>query len=446
MKQSKYNYFFRNPEGEGKVLAYNGIRNGLAMIDEEVAKNLEKGNTQFFTSEAGKELAEQLKKGGFLIEDRYDELKLIKFRQQRNQYLIPTLALTLAPTINCNLACHYCFENHTKGKMSDEVIESIVNFSEREITKKGLDHISVTWYGGEPLLYPGIIKKCSEKLIALSKKYKTGYTANIITNGTKLDRETAIMLRECMIRDIQITIDGVKSTHDKRRIYKGGKGSFEQIVNNIEEVVGIIHLTVRINVDKTNVEEADGVFTYFKNMKRYNPKHIAFYYGWVRGYTEEVVGGRTQDIAPEEYHLYHEKFADRLEREGARKGSYPFASAGCVATTAHGFVIGPTGDIWKCWSNIGDPERVIGNVSDGVDVTNHYYLDYMEETWENDQECRDCKALPLCMGGCGDIRIKRNKGELDHKDCGTWRYHTEKKLRNYYTGLARGRAVEAVDA
>ena len=93
----------------------------------------------------------QLRSMGFLVEDTTDDdsYNIIKMRALSGLYANDSLMLTIAITRACNFDCSYCFEGNRTGKpMSDEVIEKLIRFIENYHTPK----MSITWYGGEPLL------------------------------------------------------------------------------------------------------------------------------------------------------------------------------------------------------------------------------------------------------------------------------------------------------
>jgi len=74
-----------------------------------------------------------------------------------------------------------------------------------------------------------------------------------VTNGTILTRRCLNMLQNVNVDYIQITLDGIKDTHDKRRIKLNGEGTFERIVGNITTLVKrSFQVVIRINVDKRN--------------------------------------------------------------------------------------------------------------------------------------------------------------------------------------------------
>lgn len=60
------------------------------------------------------------------------------------------------------------------------------------------------------------------------------------------------------IKTIQITLDGLEETHNKRRPHIKEKGSFKKIINNLDKLIKlqpdiVVHL--RVNVDNENKDE-----------------------------------------------------------------------------------------------------------------------------------------------------------------------------------------------
>ncbi len=71
------------------------------------------------------------------------------------------VGLTICTTMGCNFDCPYCFENHKAGKMSAEVQDDVVALAERMLDAAQRKALSVTWFGGEPLLAPDVIEALS---------------------------------------------------------------------------------------------------------------------------------------------------------------------------------------------------------------------------------------------------------------------------------------------
>ncbi len=145
--------------------------------------------------------------------------------------------LILEITDECNLRCTYCVfdesnqgeRNHSNKTMTlDTAREAVQSFYARTNQNEGY----VVFYGGEPLLAYETIKEIVSYANELSNnKLKFSLT----TNGLGLSESKFDFL---ISNDFLITvsIDGDKNTHDKRRITKSGKGTFDAIIANLKKL------------------------------------------------------------------------------------------------------------------------------------------------------------------------------------------------------------------
>ncbi|MDU5925118.1 MAG: SPASM domain-containing protein, partial [Finegoldia magna] len=81
----------------------------------------------------------------------------------------------------------------------------------------------------------------------------------------------------------------------------------------------------------------------------------------------------------------------------------------CGADAVNSLVINSNGDLYKCWSDIGFVDRKIGNINDNFSGNTSMYYDYMLYDPTEDEECKKCKLLPICMGGCPYQRVVNKK-------------------------------------
>lgn len=68
-----------------------------------------------------------MKRGNFIIDDDYDELSVIKFNNYSGKFRNDYFNLTIAPTLQCNFTCPYCYEERKAGIMSSDIINSVYN-------------------------------------------------------------------------------------------------------------------------------------------------------------------------------------------------------------------------------------------------------------------------------------------------------------------------------
>ena len=178
------------------------------------------------------------------------------------------LVLTILPTGKCNFKCPYCFESDKsfcRTAMTMEKQNTLLKFVQKVIPKH--KSLTIGWFGGEPLLEPQIIKYLSENLIRMCNARFLPYSSEITTNGFFLDEKTFDMLYKLKIYSYQITIDGVKEHHDKYRIARNGKGTYDIIMSNLLRIKNSRHykfalILLRVNVLKDSFERFDEFIYY----------------------------------------------------------------------------------------------------------------------------------------------------------------------------------------
>ena len=85
----------------------------------------------------------------------------------------------------------------------------------------------------------------------------------------------------------------------------------------------------------------------------------------------------------------------------------------CSARNINSLVIGPEGELYKCWEEVGRKEYVVGNLAD-TSYNRELMLKYTTGIDQlDDNKCVDCGLLPICDGGCPRVRML-NKYEGRH--------------------------------
>lgn len=195
----------------------------------------------------------------------------------RRRYNPNVMSLTIAVTRACLFNCIYCYETDRPPVYLNETTENhIIDFIK---TNSSLQELAVVWYGGEPLMNFQSIERLTEKF----KKLGIKYGAEIITNGYLLTKEISDQFSDLAIRKAQITLDGLKEVHDKRRPLCSGKGTFDVIVSNIEYLLSVcpdIEINLRSNMDMENVGGYVEFYKYITN--RLNNDRVKPYMGYVQ--------------------------------------------------------------------------------------------------------------------------------------------------------------------
>lgn len=95
------------------------------------------------------EITSKLRKALFLIDNKGDDLLLYQSVIWNRRRTPDVYNITIAPTMDCNFHCYYCFETPTKGLISNETIRRISKYISET---KDASVVNLTWFGGEPLL------------------------------------------------------------------------------------------------------------------------------------------------------------------------------------------------------------------------------------------------------------------------------------------------------
>jgi uncharacterized protein len=137
----------------------------------------------------------------------------------------------------CNLDCTYCYYLEKENlypptenfRMTDEALESYVG---QYIEQQDAPEISFAWQGGEPTLL-GV--KFFQKVVELQARYANGkkITNALQTNGILLDDEWGGFLAEHNFL-VGLSIDGPRELHDRYRVDKGKKPTFDLVMRGLE--------------------------------------------------------------------------------------------------------------------------------------------------------------------------------------------------------------------
>lgn len=134
-------------------------------------------------------------------------------------------------TDKCDLRCKYCLNEKSNRTISFNSAKQMIDVLMK--SKKRI--VEVNFSGGEPLMGHRIIKKIIEYANREAFKKKKIIKYLIISNGTILNEEIISMIKKNNI-DFIISVDGSKESHDKNRIFRNGRGSYDLIKKNIEKM------------------------------------------------------------------------------------------------------------------------------------------------------------------------------------------------------------------
>ena len=422
MKESRYNIWV---DDGPRSYVYNGISGRIVAVPTAQREPIARFITGDDEVPADPALMRAMAAANMIVPDGVDELTLLKERYDRTRRNADRFHLTVVTSLGCNFDCPYCFEAKHPSLLDDDVQERLLRLVDRKLPAARM--LSVLWYGGEPLVGLPALLSLSDHLLARAAAAGAGYTAEIITNGYLLTAEVARQLRERAVTAAQVSIDGPPEVHDRRRPLVSGRGSFERVLANVVAAAGILDVSVRVNLDAGNVDDAPRLLEILA---------AAGLAGRVSVHPGHILPSPGNPLAPSAryatsclpkaaFAVAEQRFVDLATSLGfATPGPAP-AGAPCTAVRDNELVIGSRGEIYKCTETVGDPSEVVGNLLNWPQTGDRLskWLTYDPFA---DPECRSCHALPVCMGGCAYHAMNAT---VPDSRCSTFRFRHREQVR-----------------
>ena len=138
--------------------------------------------------------------------------------------------------------------------MSLETAAQVVAHAEQQMDAVKPKSLSVTFFGGEPLLNLPVLYYIAEHVHAAATPRGVRVALSIITNGLLLTPEVVDRLLPYGLRGVKVTLDGDKAAHDHMRPLRGGQGTFDKIVANLRAVAGKCSISIGGNFNADNAD------------------------------------------------------------------------------------------------------------------------------------------------------------------------------------------------
>lgn len=408
MPLSLYHVYFSDPDRPGFSLLYSTKKGSLVRLADRRIVAIREGNPneteratlsrlELWTDDPDAERADM---GG-----------LVDRTNARSRRFAATVVLTL----DCNLACPYCFEGDFRdgGTMDESTARLLVEVVVRDQIGRGRD-VEIRFYGGEPMMAVPRLKAIARPLQAAAASHGTQFSMNLVTNGTLLTRPMVEELLPLGLAGAQVTLDGSAAIHDRQRPYLSGRGSYRDILANVAAVHDLVPLKLGGNFTPDNYREFPGMLDDLLaagiDPARLGPVQFApILPGSGRPAVGDVCGCVSAGDDP-----WRIDAALFLREETLKRGfavDKP-AMGICMVELENRWVVDRDGALYKCPAFMGWPEMAVGTLADG---TGDYHDSHRLGFWQEDR-CLDCRYLPLCFGGCRLLPMLR-EGAIDGPDC-----------------------------
>jgi uncharacterized protein len=411
-KESRYNIWVDRQDFH---YVYNGLSGGVLAVpktDYLALRRCLNGNGDLGT-EIRPSLLQDLLLGRILVSASCDEQSVLAAKYKAGRQATDHLSLVVVTSLGCNFDCPYCFEDKHASIMDADCQHALVKLLDDKLSS--IKSFSVEWFGGEPLIGKTALLTLSDLFIEHCDRAGVSYSASIVTNGSLLDKKTCVELRERRVVSAQVGLDGPPEIHDRMRPAAGGRGSFWRIIRNLHTAVDYFRIGIRVNVDQHNLQYAEALLKILKDEGFCGKLHVGL--GQLLGIADgapapsATYGHRC--LSNREFALAQERFARLTEEYGFSRRNLPRPiNIPCIAASANGLVIGSNGEIYKCYISVGNPAEVIGNIRHYEEPNGRLQKWLKFNPFDND-ECRECIALPVCMGGCAhhamDLNLYENR-------------------------------------
>ena len=299
-------------------------------------------------------------------------------------------AIGVVVTNACNFRCEYCVQEHEIKNLSSNAEHNILEFIKNNAKIKR--NITISWFGGEPLLKFADIKRMLHKACQYGDEYGCKITSDITTNGYLLNEQNIREMKQLNVKSIQITIDGDRESHNKRRYLAGAGETYDKIKENLIKVSEQnIFVILRINIDEKNVDTATNILSEIPEQYRSN---IAVNVANLYQIKDKISTYQIYKKAIELGYQYIE-----------RKNQY----IACHTCFSEGYVVDTDANVIICANAVED--KILGRIDEKgkVCITNpkvRYQL--KTASMIKNPNCRKCIQLPFCISTCKKAIYKEN--------------------------------------
>lgn len=362
---------------------------------DEVAKNLNKKVPSKI-----KKIKERLKKIFMIVSKKFNEQEFAKAMfEVASEDDKKECALTFVLTWRCNFACPYCYENENKNDMKKDIIDQALRTLFRKARKVKPKIIKIGFYGGEPLLNFNMLEYAVRKTRKFCQKHNIRAGFDIVSNGSIWTQEIVdLFYLDNDLDTIQVTLDGPRNIHNKRRYFKNGKGSYAVIMKNLTLMAKTATvIIIRINVDEDN---KNSIPKLIQELRKTKIKNLMIFPGAVYGsYKGEKYCGELLDV--HEYDKLENSYYEKAKELGVgisskKQNLLNYNPVFCAASRATPHWIDPDGEMYPCGMALSNKSLSVGNIFKGYDKKKAKR--WLRYNVINNKRCIKCRHIFFCGG------------------------------------------------
>ncbi len=337
--------------------------------------------------------------------------------------------LTILTTTACNLNCTYCYAdggayggpvNRLSASNASTAIRNILDYY------KGID--AIQFFGGEPLLNPGLIESVCRDCETM---FAQGKMPNLprfgaTSNGTIWNERIASLLKRYKI-SLNISIDGPQEVHDRSRIDVKGNGSFHRVFRTLEalkehEIPFSVEVTYNTITMRAGYSVWD-IISFLAEHDIYHPHIVPAAFAPTDGnrwtpperkqlaqHYREATQRAVASLVEGKPMLF--SYITGILQPLLLKIPQPLVCAAGV----HDLAIDTAGNIYPCFMFIGQDEFIQHSALQSLDDDDYRRRGhdfYLQNAKEHRSSCENCWARNICTSCLGMHQIEN--GRLDGK-------------------------------
>ncbi len=357
-------------------------------------------------------------------------------------------SITFIVTKDCQLACKYCYLVGKNGgeRMTWETARQAVDYIlERE---EEFREESVVWdfIGGEPFLEIDLIDRiCDYLKVEMFRRghhWFDSYRFSFSTNGINYREEKVqrFIRKNLTHLSIGITIDGTQRKHDLNRIYRTGRGSYDDVARNIPLWLeqfpnGATKVTVS-SADIPYIRESV-LHLYSLGIREVNINCV-FEDVWQEGddarFEEQLTALADEIIDRGLYRthacsFFNEHIGRPLDPEGENRN---WCGAGRM------LAIDAAGNFYPCtrfaqYSLRNKRARTVGNLREGLDRNRLRPFLALDRCTQSPRECMECEVASGCAWCQGENYDAAETDTIYRRSTAICRMHKARvRANNYY--------------
>ncbi|MDD7632113.1 MAG: radical SAM peptide maturase, CXXX-repeat target family [Parabacteroides sp.] len=356
--------------------------------------------------------------------------------------------ITFIVTKECQLACKYCYlvGKNSKERMSFDIAKEAIDYILSNNKLFSEHSVIFDFIGGEPFLEIDLIDKICDyiKLTLYEREHIwfNSYRFNFSTNGLMYSdtRVQRFIQKNYQHLSIGITIDGTRKKHDLNRIYKNGKGSYDDVVKNIPLwLKQFPNASTKVTISSEDIPyiKESVLHLYGLGIKEVNINCV-FENVWKEG-DDDLFENQLMLLADAiiDNDMYKEYMCSFFQQNIGRPLDCTLQNENwCGAGRM--LAIDAQGNFYPCtrfaqYSLREKPAIVIGNIKDGIDKNKLRPFLSLDRCTQSTQDCIDCDVAEGCAWCQGENYDAADTNTIYQRSTAICKMHKARvRANNYY--------------